>query len=237
MKKIMIAGLAMLAITLTAAFIQPQASIAGAWTLQEGSNTKTLVIQDGYLSQSTFNIAGKKFHDTRGGVAKIAGNKISLQYEFSIANKDLIGTSEELGFNIENGNLVLTQGGKKETWKRVDNNNGPLAGVWYMSGRVQNGQTSNRAYNAARKTIKIMSGTRFQWVQVNTESKQTGASGGGNYTFVNGKYTENIEFFTRDSSRVGVSLTFDDSVEGNVWTHKGQSSTGQAMHEVWSKVP
>jgi hypothetical protein len=82
-----------------------------------------------------------------------------------------------------------------------------------------------------------MSGTRFQWVQVNTESKQTGASGGGNYTFVNGKYTENIEFFTRDSSRVGVSLTFDDSVEGNVWTHKGQSSTGQAMHEVWSKVP
>ena len=236
MKKILFACI-VVTVILAAAFVPPQASITGAWTLQDGSNTKNLVVQDGYLSQTTFDIAAKKFHETKGGVAKISGNKISLQYEFSTANKELIGTAEEISFNVDKGNLVITQGGKKETYKRVDDNKGPLAGVWYMSGRVQNGQESNRAYNQARKTIKIMSGTRFQWVQVNTESKQTGASGGGTYTFANGKYTENIEFFTRDSSRVGASLTFDDSVEGSKWTHKGLSSAGQAMHEVWSKVP
>jgi hypothetical protein len=237
MKKILFACIAFATIAIATAFVQPQAPITGAWSLQEGSNTKMLVLHDGYLSLTMYDKAGKKFHDTKGGVARITGNKISLQYEFSTANKELIGTSEEIAFNVENGNLVITQGGKKETYKRVDDNKSSLAGVWYMSGRVQNGQASDRAYNPARKTIKIMSGTRFQWVQVNTESKQTGASGGGTYTFANGKYIENIEFFTRDSSRVGASLSFDDSVEGNKWTHKGLSSAGEPMHEVWSKVP
>lgn len=236
MKKILFACLAIASFAVTAAFINPQASANGAWALQEGSNTKMLVIHDGYLSLTTYDKAGRKFHETKGGVVKINGNKIALQYEFSTANKDLVGTSVDYTFNVENGNLVLTQGGAKETYKHVDDNKGPLAGVWYMSGRMQNGQISTRPLGA-RKTLKIMSGTRFQWVQVNTESKQTGASGGGTYTFANGKYTENIEFFTRDSSRVGASLTFDDSVNGNEWTHKGQSSTGQAMHEVWSKHP
>lgn len=237
MKKVLFACLAFITLIIAVAFDNPQAPITGAWSLQDGANTKTLVIQDGYLSQTTYDKAGKKFHETKGGVAKIAGNKISLTYEFSTANKELITTSEDIEFALQNGNLVITQGGKKETYKRVDDNKGSLAGVWYMSGRVQNGQSSDRAYNPARKTIKIMSGTRFQWVQVNTENKQTGASGGGTYTFANGKYTENIEFFTRDSSRVGASLSFDDSVEGGKWTHKGLSSAGQPMHEIWSKVP
>jgi hypothetical protein len=237
MKKILVACLAITSIILATAFASRQAAVTGAWALQDGPNTKILVIHDGYLSHTTYDKAGKKFHETRGGVATISGSKISLLYEFSIANKELIGTSVDYTFNIENGNLVLTQGGTKETWKRVDDNKGPLAGVWYMTGRVQNGQVNNPRPYGPRKTIKIMSGTRFQWVQVNTESKQTGASGGGTYTFTNGKYTENIEFFTRDSSRVGMSLTFEGTVEGNIWSHKGQSSTGQAMHEQWNRIP
>lgn len=236
MKKVLFSCLAFSAIIITAAFIRPQASITGAWSIQDGSNTRTLVIQDNYLSETSFDKAAKKFQETKGGVSKISGNKLSLLYEFSTSNKDIIGTSVDYTFTVENGNLVLSNGSTKETWKRLDDNKGPLAGVWYMSGRVQNGQMSTRPLTA-RKTLKIMSGTRFQWVQVNAETKQTGASGGGNYTFADGKYTENIEFFTRDSSRVGASLSFDDSVNGNEWTHKGKSSAGEAMHEVWSRIP
>lgn len=237
MKKILFACVAMAAFIIAAAYTNPQSNITGAWSLQEGANTKILVIHDDYLSMTTYDKAGKKFYETRGGVAKISGNKLSLLYEFSVTQKDLIGTSVDYTFNIENGNLVLTQDGKKETYKRVDDNKSPLAGVWYMSGRVQNGQASNPRPYGPRKTIKIMSGTRFQWVQVNTENKQTGASGGGTYTFNNGKYTENIEFFTRDSSRVGASLSFEDRVEGNDWHHTGKSSAGEPMHEIWTKVP
>jgi hypothetical protein len=86
-----------------------------------------------------------------------------------------------------------------------------------------------------RKTLKILSSTRFQWMAINTETKEFFGTGGGTYTFKDGKYTENIEFFSRDSSRVGASLSFDGSVNNNVWTHKGLSSRGEAIHEEWSR--
>jgi hypothetical protein len=235
MKKLLFACLLLFSIIIASSFMLPQTSITGAWSKQDGGNTTTLVILDGYLSYSTFDKAGKKFHETKGGVAKINGSKLTLQYEFHSTQKDVIGTSEEYNFNVENGNLVLTKGGTKETWKRVDDNKNALAGVWFISGRMQNGQIVSRPL-AARRTIKIMSGTRFQWVQVNAEAKETGATGGGSYTFADGKYTENIEYFSRDSSRVGASLSFEGSVNGKVWTHKGLSSRGEPIHEEWTKI-
>lgn len=82
--------------------------------------------------------------------------------------------------------------------------------------------------------MKILSGTRFQWIACNVETKEFFGTGGGNYTTLNGKYTENIEFFSRDSTRVGMSLTFDFSLENGEWRHKGLSSKGDPIDEVWT---
>jgi hypothetical protein len=60
-------------------------------------------------------------------------------------------------------------------------------------------------------------------------------TGGGTYTFANGKYTEHIEFFSRDSSRVGAALTFDGKLENGDWHHSGLSSKGDPIYEVWSR--
>jgi hypothetical protein len=60
-------------------------------------------------------------------------------------------------------------------------------------------------------------------------------TGGGTYTFKDGKYTENIEFFSRDSSRVGSSLAFDGKLENGDWHHSGLSSKGDPIYEVWSR--
>src|SRR5688572_30608289 len=105
MKKLLFAGLMLFLIIIASSFMLAQTSINGAWSKQDGSNTTTLVILDGYLSFSTFDKAGKKFHETKGGVAKISGNKLSLQYEFHSAQKDVIGTSEEYTFSVDKGNL------------------------------------------------------------------------------------------------------------------------------------
>ena len=83
--------------------------------------------------------------------------------------------------------------------------------------------------------MKILSGTRFQWIAYNTETKEFFGTGGGTYTFVDGKYTEHIEFFSRDSTRVGASLSFDGKVEGNNWHHSGLSSRGEPIHEIWTR--
>ena len=87
-----------------------------------------------------------------------------------------------------------------------------------------------------RKTLKILTGTRFQWFAINPGTKEFSGTGGGTYTFVNGQYTENILFFSRDNSRTGAQLTFDGKLENGQWHHSGLSSKGDKIYEVWGKV-
>jgi hypothetical protein len=53
---------------------------------------------------------------------------------------------------------------------------------------------------------------------------------------VGDQYTENIHFFSRDNSRVGMSLTFDFRLEGDDWFHKGKGTTGNLVSEVWERL-
>jgi len=87
-----------------------------------------------------------------------------------------------------------------------------------------------------RKTIKILTGTRFQWAAINTGTGDFFGTGGGTYTFENGVYTEYIEFFSRDSTRVGRTLSFRGYVNNNQWNHSGKSSKGDSVHEIWTKL-
>jgi len=122
----------------------------------------------------------------------------------------------------------------EKIWTRIDTGKpGDLAGAWLMSGRVRDGKISRRE-PGPRKTMKILSKTRFQWIAYNTETWKFSGSGGGTYTAEDGKYVENIEFFSRDSSRVGASLSFDYEIIENEWHHSGLSSKGKPIHEIWS---
>lgn len=82
----------------------------------------------------------------------------------------------------------------------------------------------------------MLTGNRFQWFAINPETKEFFGTGGGTYSFENGKYTENILFFSRDNSRVGAHLTFDGKIEDGNWHHSGLSSKGDAIYEIWGRV-
>lgn len=103
-----------------------------------------------------------------------------------------------------------------------------------ITGRYREGELTERM-PGARRTMKILSGTKFQWIAYNVETKEFFGTGGGTYTSVDGKYTENIEFFSRDNSRVGASLQFDFAIEDGKWRHSGLSSKGEPLDEVWTK--
>jgi hypothetical protein len=119
-------------------------------------------------------------------------------------------------------------------WNRIDDGNpGELYGAWLITGRERNGEIS-RSTPGARKTMKILSGTRFQWIAYNTDTGEFFGTGGGTYTTENGKYTENIEFFSRDNSRVGRSLRFEYEIKDGEWHHSGLSSKGEPIYEIWT---
>ena len=104
-----------------------------------------------------------------------------------------------------------------------------------MSGRYRDGKKQTRSIDRPRKTMKLLSGKRFQWIAYNTETKQFMGTGGGTYTTKDGVYSENIEFFSRDNSKAGLKLQFDFEIIDDEWNHKGFSSKGDPLHEIWVK--
>ena len=221
--------------SVTASFAQVKTSdLIGAW--QSGSSVQaTKIITEQNFALATYDVKNKQFVSTYGGKWRLDGKNIVETIEFHSANPELIGKEIVTPVELKKGKLIVADNSKKEEWSKIDDGTpGQLAGAWLITGRVTDGQ-SNKITPGARRTMKILSGTRFQWIAYNTDTKEFLGTGGGTYTTTNGKYTENIEFFSRDNSRVGASLQFDFSLEDGNWRHKGFSSKGDPIDEVWTK--
>ncbi|AEE49286.1 hypothetical protein [Haliscomenobacter hydrossis] len=207
-------------------------TLEGAWKTEQG----VVICTPNYLSCTDFSASEKKFKGSWGGTYTWVKDSLKVQMEFSTYDKAAVGTEKVFLAKLKKELVLKDPATKKEqSWKAIPED-GPLAlaGLWQISGRVVDGQIRAMP-KAARKTIKIFSKTRFQWAAINTQTGDFSGTGGGTYTLKNGKYTENLEFFSRDSSRVGMSLSFDALVEGNKWTHSGKSSTGNPVNEIWEK--
>ena len=213
-------------------------SIIGAWegyhTSEEGEKLKSVVIfSDGYQVLTTYNADTGKFIHSNGGTWKLDGDTMTEKVEFHTDNSERVGT--EVSFEVYITETTLKIVGSDREFNRIDNGvPGKLQGAWLMSGRIRNGETQVKDTNRPRKTMKILSGTQFQWIAYNVETKQFMGTGGGTYTTINGEYTENIEFFSRDDSKVGLSLKFNYSLIDGKWNHTGFSSKGEPINEIWS---
>lgn len=204
--------------------------IAGAW--QTGTDvTETMIITEQHFVIARYNVAEKKFISTAGGKYAWDGSRMTWTMEFNTARPEAVGTTLTINAELKDDKLVVAD----QEWKRIDDSTpGKLAGAWLITGRKvdDNMQTITPG---ARRTMKILSGTRFQWIAYNAETKEFSGTGGGTYTTKDGKYVENIEFFSRDESRVGASLTFDFELKEGNWHHSGLSSKGDPINEVWTK--
>jgi hypothetical protein len=211
-----------------------QSTVAGSWSKQDGSVITTWLFQDGFYSCTKYDVTNKVFSYTKGGTYVVAGNELQMKLAFHTAEKEKVGTTETALVVVKDQTMKLTVNGAEENYKRMDDGKSALAGHWLITGRMMNGSLQTIT-PGARRTIKLLTGTRFQWIAINSETKEFFGTGGGTYTFENGKYTEHIEFFSRDSTRVGASLSFDGKVEGNNWHHSGLSSKGEPINEVWTR--
>jgi hypothetical protein len=209
--------------------------LKGAWERNTDGNRITWICSDKYFAATVYNLKEKKFIGTCGGSWKVDGNTFIEVHEFNTMKPEYVGKELRNEIEMKNGKLIFKIDGKNEEWIRVDDGNpGKLAGAWLITGRMNNNELQ-KITPGARRTMKILSGTRFQWIAYNAETKGFFGTGGGTYATENGKYTENIEFFSRDSTRVGMSLQFDFAFEDENWRHKGLSSKGEPIDEVWTK--
>ncbi|MDX5418081.1 MAG: membrane or secreted protein [Hymenobacteraceae bacterium] len=217
---------------------QQESQLEGAWQTTDGQgNEVVMLVQDGFMTMARFNQHSKKFLDTTGGTYTASNGKFEVRYEFNTLDSTLVGTTASTTYKLENNQWMMNKNGVTDTWQRIDESKSPspLAGTWRITGRERDGQMSTMR-PGPRKTLKVLSGSRFQWIAFNSETGEFSGTGGGIYTTQNGKYTEHIEFFSRDNNRVGQSLSFNYEVKDGNWHHSGLSSTGNKIYEIWSRI-
>jgi hypothetical protein len=205
-----------------------------AWVKKDGSTEHVLLLTPGYFTYTVFDKDNKKFISSWGGTYIVSGNTSASTIKFNTADQSKVGKTETNTFSSDNNELTVNFNGNDITFTNLDGGNEVLAGAWRISARDNNG-SMQVIEDGPRKTIKILSGTRFQWIAMNTSTGEFFGTGGGTYSLKDGKYTETIEFFSRDSSRIGMNLTFDAKVDGAKWEHSGQSSKGDKIKEEWSR--
>jgi hypothetical protein len=211
----------------TGSFNKGQPSITGAWHEQQEDEEAVIIFTHDYLVVAEFNQINTAF--TYGGGGNFSEKKpgqLIVEIDFSSRKKesDLIGTKGALIYSISGEKMTITMNDStKRLVTRVDDGSGELAGTWRMSAGMNNGRMEP-VPNGPVKTIKVLSGKRFQWVSYNEETNEFIGSGGGTYTYNAGKYTEHIEFYAKDSYKIGTSMAFDATINQNVWTNKGSTS-------------
>lgn len=215
--------------------VTPPWGLEGAWQA-EGSPQRVALWVDGYFTYTVYGEAPPEFISTLGGALALHGEVLSGLLDFHSLHREAVGKPFRLHIVRAGDNAVdvTFPDGKKERWTRIDPAGSDLSGVWRITQRENNG-TLQAMPLRARRTLKILSATRFQWIAMNVETGEFSGTGGGTYRFDDGQYTEHLNFFSRDSTRVGQDLHFEGHVEGNNWHHRGKSSKGDPIYEIWSR--
>ena len=188
----------------------------------ETKNHHRILVDKEFFIETLFNSDDGKFILTRGGFyTKSKNNDLDIIFEFNSNYK--IDSLKKLTFS------------GLDKLKKESNLDQDLDGKWLMAGRVgANGEEKRRELNRSRKTLKFLIDGFFQWTAYNTENYQFHGSGGGTYIASKGQYNESIEFFSRDITRVGMTLSFDYEKKADDWYHSGYSSKGNPLNEIWT---
>jgi hypothetical protein len=224
-----------LLLTLTAFTISVRAqSVTGAWELTSGQDKVVIAVTDNYLTFTEYRTIPASFDGTWGGTYEKKDNNLVINVEFDSKDFSKVGEQTTLKLQVITSSLAAVDG---KYFNRIDNGStSDLFGGWQITQRATPTGDMQPMKRGARKTLKVLTGTRFQWIAMNTETGEFSGTGGGTYTLKDGVYTEQIEFFSRDNDRVGASLSFDAEVNNTDWIHSGKSSKGQPIKEVWSKI-
>ena len=143
-----------------------QALTTSAWKLENPDNTTEILLFSGdYFTWTKHSTDKGAFLWTKGGKWRMDGKKMMLEYEFHTTTPDLVGTIESIQAKAKNQQLKLKKFGK---WMAIEEATSPLTNPYLFSGRKRNGELQRRDTDRPRKTMKVLTDTRFQWIAYNT---------------------------------------------------------------------
>ena len=152
--------MAAILLIIAAGFYSSNIHLTGAWNAKSGSTDHILVFQDGYFSYTIYDKTNKKFIRTWDGTFSESGGQMHANIEFDTESKDNVGGHKHFTTAVSGNSLNFDAGTGVNSWTRIDDGNGNLAGNWRITGRMRDGSIQPME-RSPRKTVKILSATRF----------------------------------------------------------------------------
>ena len=192
-----------------------------------------LKIVEDYFVHSAYSTAPPKFIKTVGGFHSYTDGILKVELEFNSNHSEDGLTELAIPLTIKGESLVLPMDGEL-IFEKKEAVNQDLDGAWLFATRGPDEGQERRGDENPRKTLKFLQDGRFQWIAYNTDTLEFSGTGGGAFTSDNGEYVENIDYFSRDDSRVRATLEFDYELKNGDWHHTGNNSKGEPMYEIWA---
>lgn len=200
----------------------------------EGLLHHEVKVAPGYLVYSVYTSNPAGFIKTLGGHYTLEGDSLKLALEFNSAYEQDALKTLTVPLAIS-GDTLNWGGAEPMALVKTKTLEQPLDGLWLFATRGPDTGQERRGEENSRKTLKFLRDGRFQWIAYDTADMRFSGTGGGHYEAQDGSYTETIEYFSRDNSRVGARLEFQYDLQGNDWHHKGLNSRGEPMYEIWAR--
>lgn len=209
---------------------------------QEAGKTvhREIKANDSFIIYTEYEIGPANFIRTIGGRYATTGtgseNKDTLKVKLAFNSDFKLDGIRELSFPFSFNNKALTIYADPEiTFLQKERTAQDLDGAWLFATRGPDDGQQRRGEGNPRKTLKFLMDDTFQWIAYNTDTMEFFGTGGGTFTSKDGKYVENIQFFSRDNTRSGAKLEFDYEIKGDDWHHKGKTSKGEPLYEIWTR--
>ncbi|MEQ9231962.1 MAG: DUF4488 domain-containing protein [Cyclobacteriaceae bacterium] len=213
-------------------------SLIGAWERTDKPDLveekSYMIITDGFVVTTTVEAETGGFIRSRlEEWTLFDSSRFNVQLVFDTEYPEAEGGEYDAEISVRRNSMILDG----EEWIRVDEgSDSKLTGIWKMTGVTLEGKKINLGLNHPRREIKILSGTRFQWIDYDKNSRTFTASGGGTYELKNNVYTEHIEFLTNEPEWIGSSISFQFKVSEGKWYHIGKGEDGVPIDEVWTRL-
>ena len=217
-------------------------TLNGAWRLIEQNNGPVnheviKLFSNSYFTSASYYKNSGEFIEAQGGIYVL--DMLSYKEHVQIDSKEPehSGTTIEYKATLKEDRLTLTNlhTGVTELWQKFDDaNNYEMSFCWRIHQKKDESEGDWRTIEyAPRKTLKMLTNSRYQVLALNSETGKFVGSSGGTWTKKGDAYTENIEFFSKDKKNAGRTLKFIRSYEKGIWLHTGKETRGGLMMEKW----
>ncbi|MEZ4904012.1 MAG: membrane or secreted protein [Spirosomataceae bacterium] len=149
------------------------AQMKGAWkqTTPDGKTT-VMICSDNYLMITRYK--EKEFLYTEGGTYSFHEGMLAYISEFNSADTSKVGKTMHIKTTIS-GSKLLTEG--LGEWQQIDNASSAAAANYRITGRMGENGSITQMQRGARKTLKLLTDTHFQWAAINPQTKQFSGTG------------------------------------------------------------